>query len=69
MFATAGISSTDIGDDFSSNDSHRESFDSGLEVLLENPIGRGLATAAGAGHAPGSSSGRSASARPSRRPT
>ena len=39
------------GDDFSSNDAHRDSFDNGFEVLLENPVGRGLATAAGAGQA------------------
>lgn len=36
-------------DDYSSNESHRNSFDISYEILVENPLGRGLATSAGAG--------------------
>lgn len=36
-------------DDFSSNESHRNSFDVSYGILVDNPLGRGLATSAGAG--------------------
>jgi O-antigen ligase len=36
-------------DDYSSNDAHRDSFGSGYDILLSEPLGRGLATSAGAG--------------------
>lgn len=36
-------------DDFSSNESHQNSFEKSIDTLSENPLGRGLATGAGAG--------------------
>ncbi|MBA2283578.1 MAG: O-antigen ligase family protein [Actinomycetota bacterium] len=36
-------------DDYSSNDSHRNSFENSVDIIVEQPFGRGLATAAGAG--------------------
>ncbi len=36
-------------DDFSSNESHRGSFEVSYDILVNNPLGRGLATSAGAG--------------------
>jgi hypothetical protein len=36
-------------DDFSSNESHHNSFDVSYGVLVDHPLGRGLSTAAGAG--------------------
>lgn len=38
-------------DDYSSNEVHRDNFEQGMTILSDNPLGRGLATAAGAGQA------------------
>jgi hypothetical protein len=48
-FALGLVSRFNGEDDYSSNDSHQGSLNVGYGILVDHPLGRGLATAAGAG--------------------
>lgn len=50
---SAGLSDRLSGDE-NSDDAHRESFTRGISTIVDNPLGRGLATAAGGGQRVGS---------------
>lgn len=48
--ASLGVIDRFVGrDDYSSNEEHREGVERGYQLLLDNPMGRGLATGAGVG--------------------
>ena len=50
--ASLGVVDRFVGrDDYSSNEEHREGVERGYRMLLEHPLGRGLATGAGTGQA------------------